>query len=176
VNLCRRRLPVADSRNDEIELLIEFIHQMPGDLVVGRAARAIAVQNNQMMEALLDQRGANFKDHGLISRNRQRDGAGKELERLRDAVRYRWRNHRVDPVRQFERNIFGLMRIGVGRHVWAVRLRRSGRQYDRLALADDLGDFHLRHTRHPTFHDHPFAFEIADQIEFSSGRYRESPI
>ena len=65
----------------------------------------------------------------------------------------------VDPLGQSECDIFGLMRIGVGRHVRTVGFGRPGRQYDRFALADDLGDLHLRHTRHPTFHDGSFAFE-----------------
>ena len=105
-----------------------------------------------MLEALLDQRGADLEEHELIGRDRERDGAGKELERLGDAVGDRRGHQRAETLRKQPGDMLDLMGVGVGRHVRPMRLGGAGRQDHRPLRPYGIGNLHLGHVRHAVFH------------------------
>ena len=109
---------------------------------------------------------ADFENHSLIRRNRERDRAWKEFKRFRNAISHRRRNHRIDPLRQLKRDVFCLMGISIRRHMGPMRFRRSSWKNDRLSFRNDFGDLHLRHARHATLHIHtPALGRLADRGE-----------
>ena len=152
VDLGRGGLPIAHRRDLEGVGGVELVDDVAGDGVVGRAVRPVAVEDDEVLEALLDQRRADLEEHELIGRDRQRDGARKELERLRDAVGDRRGDQRAETLRKQPGDVLDLMGVGVGRHVRPVRLGGAGRQDHGPLRPDGLGDLHLGHARHAVFH------------------------
>jgi len=152
VNAICRRLPITNRRNNEVKTAVKLVNQVPRHRVVGGTVRAIAVQDDEVMKTLSDERGADLEHHGLIRRNGKRDRAWKEFEGLGYTVGDRRRDYGVDPRGQLERNMFDLMSVGVSRHVRTVRFGGSGREYHWLSRLNKLRDLHLGHVRHATFH------------------------
>ncbi|MBA3520436.1 MAG: hypothetical protein H0T75_22975 [Rhizobiales bacterium] len=131
---------------------VELVHQMPGDRVVGGTVRAVAVEDDEVLKALLEQAGADLEQHQLVGRDGERDRAGKELEGLRDPVGDRRRHQSVKLLRQQPGDVLGLMRVRVGRHMRPMRLGRAGRQDDGPLRLDRSRDLHLGHVGHAMFH------------------------